>query len=118
LSSVDTGHRRVYDVIDTFCAAGFGWFKANVSGKSVHEERTKWRIPGDVIFCRFDMLVQCEVGGIGKRLAVSFAELDDDPLPGSHSMVIRFVKGKRWYYVSPDERFAVLEDALDALKES
>jgi len=41
----------------------------------------------------------------------------EQQLPGSHLMVIRFVKGKRWYYVSPDERHDVLEDALDALKE-
>lgn len=118
MSGVDTGHRRVTDVINTLVAAGFGWMKSNVSGKSSHEIRTPWRIPGDLIACREDMMLQIEVGGIGKRLEAAFAELDSFKLPGSHSMVIRFVKGKRWYYVSPDDRFAVLEDALDALKES
>jgi hypothetical protein len=118
VSSVDTGHRRVTDVINTFVASGFYWLKANVSGKSSHKERTPWRIPGDVIFCREDMLLQVEVGGAGKRLAVAFAELNETKLAGSHSMVIRFVGGKRWYYVSPDERHSDLNDALDALKES
>lgn len=105
-------------MIDTFVAARFYWMKANVSGKSSHEVRTPWRIPGDVIFCREDMLLQVEVGGAGKRLAVAFAELNETRLAGSHSMVIRFVKGRRYYYTSPDQRFDVLEDALDALKES
>jgi hypothetical protein len=117
VSTVTLGHRRVTDVIDTFVAHGFYWMKANVSGKSSHEVRTPWRLPGDVIFCRVDMLLQVEVGGAGKRLATAFAELNETKLAGSHSMVIRFVKGKRWYYVSPDERHDVLEDALDALKE-
>ncbi len=118
MSTVTTGHRRVTDVINAFVEHGFYWMKANVSGKSSHEVRTPWRIPGDVIFCREDMLLQVEVGGAGKRLATAFAELNETRLAGSHTMVIRFLKGKRWYYVSPDDRFTSLDDALDALKEA
>jgi hypothetical protein len=106
------------DVIDTFVAAGFGWIKASNSGQAISDSRSPWRIAGDAFFCREDMFLQVEVGGVGKRLAVAFEEMRSAQLPGAHLMVVRFVKGKRWYYVSPDDRFAVLEDAIDALKES
>ena len=79
-------------------------------------------IAGDVIAlsAEADLLphLLIEVGGAGKRLGVAFRELRESILPGFAPMVVRFVARKRWYYVTEDDRFDAVEEALMALREA
>lgn len=56
--------------------------------------------------------LQIECGGIGKRLATTFAELRANALPGFAPLVVRFVERKRWHYTDEDTRFRDLPEAL------
>lgn len=118
MSSSSLGTRREYDVIDTFVACGFWWLKANRSGQSVEPVRAASRIPCDALFFHPRVgLIQTEVGGAGKRLAVTFAELRERLLPGAAPMIVTFVKRRRWYYTSESDRHETLSDALDAVRD-
>jgi hypothetical protein len=118
MSSSSLGTRREYDVIDTFIARGFWWLKANRSGQSIEKTRAAARIPCDVLFYAPNHgYVQVEAGGAGKRLAVTFTELRERLLPGASPMLVMFKNRKRYYYISEDDRFDSLDDALDALRD-
>ena len=117
MSTSSLGQRRVTDVIDSFVKLGFIWMKSSNSGQAISDSRSPWHIAGDVIFCREDILIQCEVGGVGKRLAVTFAEMRQSLLPCAHMLIVRFVKGKRRYHVSEDFWFSDLEAAIQHMKD-
>jgi hypothetical protein len=60
--------------------------------------------------------IVAEVGSVGKRLAVTFAELHEHALPpGFAAVVARCVARRWWFYTSPDERFEDFTEFLDAL---
>jgi hypothetical protein len=61
--------------------------------------------------------IVAEVGGIGKRLAVAFAELTAQALPPRFvPVVVRCVKRHWLYYTSPTDRFGDFGDFIHTLK--
>jgi hypothetical protein len=114
------GHRREYDVIDSFCAAGFHWTKAQRSGQSVHDERRKWRIPGDLFLWHPHVGgFQAEVGG-SKNISAEFAELRGCLIAGFRPLLVLWRKSgkirKRWYYITEGDRFATVPELLEAAR--
>ncbi len=107
------GTRREYDVVDTFVALGWSWLKSHRSGQSIEPARAALHIPGDVFVISDRLGLQIEVGGAGKRLEPTFAELRQRLLPGFRPLVVRFVGGKRWWYPNEDQRFADVQDVFD-----
>lgn len=95
---------------------------ARGSGARIAADGKENGLPGDIIavagsavFGLPHLLVEC--GGVGKRLGTAFRELQREPLPGGFVPFVATVVNRKWkYYVSPDDRFESLEDALASLR--
>ena len=122
LSTSALGAGRVGAVISTLAANGYRAGRLSASGQRRGARREENMIPGDLIALAPPegglphLLI--EVGGIGKRLGVAFAELREGLAPGFVPLVVRFVARRRWYYVDEDTRLEDLTEALTALREA
>ena len=121
MSTIAKGAQRVGSAMTQLHRAGYRCARVSSSGQRKGKRRAEGGIPGDVIaLAPVDSglpHVIVEVGGIGKRLAVSFAELTEAPLPpGFTALVARCVNRKWLWYSDPDSRHPDLLEALDALR--
>ncbi len=118
--SAALGASRVAAVERRLAALGYRYVRASASGRS-GQERAKDRIPCDIIafgIGPYPHLV-VEVGGAGKRVAVTLAEMQADPLPGGFVALVATCVKRRWrYYLDADNRFDDLAEALDAARDS
>jgi hypothetical protein len=121
MSSTSKGTQREYAVGRSLSKLSYTWCKVSRSGQVRGDDR-EHRILADLIaFAPQDggtphLLVS--IGGVGKRLHVAFEELRSVAMPGGFvPILVRFVKRKRLYYISEDDRFDTLEDAFAALRE-
>jgi hypothetical protein len=100
---------------------GFRTMRASASGQRIADNRRRYGLPGDLlavapIDAELPHLL-CEVGGVGKRLAVAFAELTAQPLPPGFVPCIARCVARRWlFYTSPDDRFTDFADFIAALR--
>ena len=114
------GKYREYKVRDLLIDAGYKASLISRSGAAISEKAKAGGIPADIVgYSTQHGLphIWAEVGGIGKRLEVSFARLTRDGLPpGVVPLVVRAVERKWWYYTSPSDRFSTLNDALEYVR--
>lgn len=99
---------------------GYRCARVSASGQRRGKRREEKGIPGDVIaWAPSDspwphLLV--EVGGSGKRIAVTFAEMLEYPIPMGHVPLVVVCVKRRWrWYTSSDDRHDTLLEALEAL---
>jgi hypothetical protein len=123
MSTRATGNAREHRVEEMLWEHGFRTMLARASGQRKKAAAKGNALRGDIIAISAwesglpHLLV--EAGGIGKRLGVTFAELTEHPLPsGFVPVVVRCVKRAWKWYLSPDDRFDSLDDALAALRAS
>lgn len=123
MSSRALGNAREHRVEEMLWEHGFRTMLARASGMRMKVEAQGNALAGDIIAISAwesglpHLLI--EVGGIGKRLGVAFAELTEYPLPsGFVPVVVRCVSRAWKWYLSPDDRFDALSDALAALRAS
>jgi hypothetical protein len=119
MSSSSLGASRVGTVMSHLAAAGFRCGRMSASGQHKGARRDECGLAGDVVAIATDLALPhllVEVGGSGKRLGTAFTELRDSLAPGFGALVVRFVDRRSWWYVTEDDRFANVDDALDALR--
>lgn len=120
MSSAAKGAQRCGSVMTKLARLRFRCARVSASGQRRGKRREENGIPGDIIAwapsdSRWPHLL-IEVGGSGKRIAVTFAELLEHPLPAGHAAIVATCVGKRWrWYIDPDSRFGSLIEALEAL---
>ena len=87
MSSVSKGARRVGSALSQFSRLGYRCSRVSASGQRKGKRREEKCIAGDLIAFAPDGSglpnVVAEIGGVGKRLAVTFAGLRAEPLPTS-----------------------------------
>lgn len=120
MSSTSLGASRVGLVMSSLSGDGYRCARISASGQRRGARRVENGIAADIIALaimggRPHLLV--EVGGVGKRLGVAFAELRESILPGFVPMVVRFVNRQRFVYVDEDHRFKSFAEAIEALRE-
>lgn len=121
MSTRSTGASRERSFEARLWAVGFRTMRASASGQRIAEDRRIHGLPGDLLaIAPTDSglpHILAEVGGIGKRLGVAFAELTAEPLPpGFVPAVARCVARRWWYYLDPDTRFEDFAEFVDALR--
>jgi hypothetical protein len=121
VSSRALGNARERAVEKALWAFGYRTMCSRASGQRINPTGRENALPGDIIAIAAihsglpHILAEC--GGIGKRLGTTFRELTERGLPGGFvALVARCVDRSWWYYISEDDRFDRLEDALDALR--
>jgi hypothetical protein len=121
MSSASKGAQRVGAALSQFAKLGYRCSRVSASGQRKGRRREERCIAGDLIaFAPADHglpHVIAEIGGAGKRLAVTFAEMLEDPLPPGFVALIGVVVNRRWrWYSDPDSRHESLQEALDAAR--
>lgn len=123
MSSRALGNAREHRVEEMLWEHGFRTMLARGSGQRKTAEARGRALAGDIIAISAwesglpHLLLEC--GGASKRLGVTFAELTEYPLPsGFVPVVVRCVSRAWKWYLSPDDRFEALSDALEALRAS
>ena len=115
-----TGGQRVGAVMTTLHEHGFRCARVSASGQRKGARRDEAGIAADIIAIGAGALPNLivEVGGVGKRLGVAFAEMRASCPPTFAPMVVRFVGRKRRWYAHEDAFHDSLESALDELREA
>jgi hypothetical protein len=121
MSTRETGNARERTFERRLWEHGFRTARFSGSGTRVSDGRKENGLCGDLVaLAPMDSglpHIIVEVGGIGKRLAVAFAELAAQPLPpGFVPCIARCVARRWWFYTSPDDRFADFADFIAALR--
>lgn len=120
MSSVAKGAQRVGSAMTQFARLGYRCARVSASGQRKGRRRREKLIAGDLIaFAPAESAlphVIAEIGGAGKRLAVTFAEMLVEPLPAGFAPLIGVVVKRKWrWYSDPDSRHDALKDALESI---
>lgn len=121
MSSAAKGAARVGSAMTQLSALGYRCARVSASGQRRGSRREECGIAGDVIaFAPEDSTLPhllIEIGGAGKRLAVTFAEMESRALPAGFVALIGIVADRRWrWYSNPDSRHASLIEALESMR--
>lgn len=119
-SSASLGASRCGRVMTVLSKHDYRCARVSASGQQRGSRRNENGLVADVIALSTwygTPHFMCEVGGAGKRLAVTFAALREALPAGFAPLVVRFVGRKSFWYTSPRDRFTSFAAALAAVSE-
>lgn len=119
--STQKGGCRVGSAMSQLSRHGYRCGRLSASGQRRGKRREERGLDGDIVALTLDedlphLLV--EVGGDGKRVAQSFREMLEHPLPQGYAPLVGRVVKRRWrWYVSPRAKaLRRLSDVIAVLK--
>lgn len=115
MSSSAKGGQRVGSIMDKLDAIGFWTARISASGQTRGSKRARKTIPCDVLAVREQgPNLMVEVGGSGKRVGTSLAEMAQSNVPTFVPCVARCVK-RRWKFYAEGDCFTSMEDLIHSL---
>lgn len=124
MSDAAKGAQRVGSIMSRLSSLGFRCARVSASGQRKGARRDERGIDGDLIALApphsgWPHLI-VEVGGLGKRVGQSFAEMTEHGTPpGFAPVVARIISRARWRFsIDSDHAFDDLTEALDALRDA